>query len=112
MLKYLFLGPLILGIWFMYKGARDLDAWRSVRAAWFAVGLLLFTGGIWLTFVAIGQVLVEVAADLKQTDAESRNNNQPSAQGYEPTVLDTFGSGTVSVPQTWKNNSTAEENTK
>ena len=103
MLKVAFLGPLCAGIWFMYKGVRDTDAWRSVRAAWFITGLCLFSAGIALTFVAAGQALVEFS---RTADDEPREPVALTPTMEPPPVFSNFSAGhPASVPQSWEDQS-------
>jgi MFS family permease len=84
MMGVLIFGPLLFGLWLMFKGVRDREAWRIIRVIWFFLGLGLFAFGLLQGAVAAVpwlQAIVEV------TDGDEKRNENPDGTDNRPPIF-------------------------
>jgi MFS family permease len=76
----IFFGPLIAGMWMMYKGVKDDEAWRSIRLIWFVLGFVLFSFGALRVAAATFSLLnaaLEAADGDGNGEASRKSNSEP-----------------------------------
>ena len=85
MIGFWFVGPLIFGLWLMFKGIRN-DELALIRVIWFFLGLGLFALGLFEGAASAVPFLKSVR-EATDSDDENREDRDPTRTGLPEQVF-------------------------